>query len=143
MVIKRIVTAYFSPTGNTEILAKAMARELGDAAGLPVETIDFTLRPARDKTYEFGSEDLLMHNALKAEDWNFIAIDALTEPLRVKAKTRSRQAEQPAWIYPGENGSATVVFDQPQRAITPGQAVVLYDGDTVVGGGTITEAFSY
>ena len=113
---------------------------LGLAMGQPVYVC---AKDMAANTVTVGSEDLLMHNALKAEDWNFIAIDTLTEPLRVKAKTRSRQAEQPAWVYPSENGSATVVFDQPQRAITPGQAVVLYDGDTVVGGGTITEAFSY
>ena len=47
--------------------------------------------------------------------------------------------EQPATVYPLDNGVCRVVFDEPQRAITPGQAVVLYDGDLVVGGGTITE----
>ena len=47
--------------------------------------------------------------------------------------------EQPATVYPEENGMARVEFDEPQRAITPGQAVVLYDGDTVIGGGTITK----
>ena len=112
---------------------------LGLAMGQPVYVC---AKDMAANTVTVGSEEQLMHNALKAEDWNFIAIDALTQPLRVKAKTRSRQAEQPAWVYPGENGSATVVFDQPQRAITPGQAVVLYDGETVVGGGTITGAFS-
>ena len=55
------------------------------------------------------------------------------------AKARYRHIPQPATVYPAENGSANVVFDEPQRAITPGQAVVLYDGDLVVGGGTITE----
>ena len=47
--------------------------------------------------------------------------------------------EQPATVYPESDGFARVEFDEPQRAITPGQAVVLYDGDTVIGGGTITE----
>jgi tRNA-specific 2-thiouridylase len=47
--------------------------------------------------------------------------------------------EEPATVYPEENGFARVEFDEPQRAITPGQVVVLYDGDTVIGGGTITE----
>ena len=59
--------------------------------------------------------------------------------MKVKAKTRSRQAEQPATVYPEADGYARVVFDEPQRAITPGQAVVLYDGEAVVGGGTITQ----
>ena len=54
-------------------------------------------------------------------------------------EARNRQKEQPATVYPEDSGFARVVFDEPQRAITPGQAVVLYDGDLVVGGGTITE----
>ena len=62
--------------------------------------------------------------------------------MRVTVKTRHSQFEQPATVYPEENGFARVVFDAPQRAVTPGQAVVLYDGDMVVGGGTITEALS-
>ena len=49
--------------------------------------------------------------------------------------------EQPATVYPEENGTIRVEFDQPQRAITPGQAVVLYDGDLVIGGGTIRQVF--
>ena len=59
--------------------------------------------------------------------------------MRVWAKARYRHVEQPATVYPEENGFARVEFDEPQRAITPGQAVVLYVGDTVIGGGTITE----
>ena len=47
--------------------------------------------------------------------------------------------EQDATVYPMDNGCAKVMFDEPQRAMTPGQAIVLYDADTVVGGGTITE----
>ena len=61
------------------------------------------------------------------------------EPMEVTARARYNQKEQPATVYPEENGSARVVFHQPQRAMTPGQAVVLYQGDLVVGGGTITE----
>ena len=59
--------------------------------------------------------------------------------MAVKARARYNQKEQPPTVYPEENGFARVVFDQPQRALTPGQAVVLYDGEMVVGGGTITE----
>ena len=57
--------------------------------------------------------------------------------MAVTAKIRHSQFEQAATVYPLDNGRAKVVFDQPQRAITPGQAVVLYRGDLVVGGGTI------
>jgi len=53
------------------------------------------------------------------------------------AKARYRHIPQPATVYPMENGYARVVFDTPQRALTPGQTVVLYDGDMVIGSGTI------
>lgn len=56
---------------------------------------------------------------------------------RAKAKTRYRQQEQPAKVTVLDGGSLMLEFDEPQRALTPGQAVVLYDGDTVVGGGVI------
>ena len=63
---------------------------------------------------------------------------ALTEPMKVTAKARSRHKAQKATIYP-EGDQVRVVFDEPQRALTPGQAVVFYDGDWVVGSGTITD----
>ena len=59
--------------------------------------------------------------------------------MRVKAKVRYRQKEQWATVTQPEPDLLRVVFDEPQRAVTRGQSVVLYDGDTVVGGGTITE----
>ena len=57
--------------------------------------------------------------------------------MRVTAKTRYSQKEQPATVSYLGNGGYKVEFDEPQRAVTSGQAVVLYDGDVVVGGGTI------
>ena len=74
---------------------------------------------------------------LVAGDFNWISIPELTAPMRVKAKARYRQPEQPATVRPLPDGKVEVEFDEPQRAITRGQAVVLYDGDVVVGGGTI------
>ena len=59
-------------------------------------------------------------------------------PLRVQAKARYRQTAQPAVVEQVGEDRIRVTFDRPQRAITPGQAVVLYDGDMVVGGGTIS-----
>ena len=109
---------------------------LGLAMGAPVYVC---AKDMAANTVTVGPNEALFHTALRANDWNWISIPALTEPIRVMAKARSRMKEEPATVYPEENGSARVVFDTPQRAITPGQAVVLYDGDTVVGGGTITE----
>lgn len=74
-----------------------------------------------------------------AEEMNWIAFPRLDGPLRVKAKTRYRQTEQAATVYPEGERRIRLEFDEPQRAVTVGQAVVLYDGDTVVGGGTICE----
>jgi tRNA-specific 2-thiouridylase len=59
--------------------------------------------------------------------------------MQVLAKVRYRHTPQAATVYPEENGYCRVEFQEPQRAITTGQAVVLYDGDIVIGGGTITE----
>ena len=90
-------------------------------------------------TVTVGPNEALFSTTLRAADWNWFPFPALTAPIRVSAKARYNQPPQPATVYPEENGLARVVFDEPQRALTPGQAVVLYDGDMVVGGGTITE----
>lgn len=112
---------------------------LGLAMGEPVYVCS---KDMAENTVTVGPNEALFQNALTADSWNWIAFDELKEPVRVWAKARSRMAEQPAWVYPEENGLSRVIFDQPQRAITPGQAVVLYDGNLVVGGGTIKTAFS-
>lgn len=109
---------------------------LGIAMGAPVYVCS---KDMAANTVTVGPNEALFHSALRADNWNWFPFPALVEPMRVKAKARSRMTEQPATVYPEENGFARVVFDEPQRAITPGQAVVLYDGDIVVGGGTITE----
>lgn len=109
---------------------------LGLAMGEPVYVCD---KDMAKNTVTVGPNEALMHRSLRANNWYWHSIASLDAPLRVMAKARSRMTEQPATVYPEDNGFARVVFDQPQRAITPGQAVVLYDGDTVVGGGTIME----
>lgn len=107
---------------------------LGLAMGAPVYVCG---KDMEKNTVTVGPNEALFTKELTAKDWNWIAFPTLTAPQRCKAKARSRMAEQNATVYPMENGFAKVVFDEPQRAITPGQAVVLYDGDTVLGGGTI------
>ena len=92
---------------------------------------------ARDNTVTLGSNEALFRREMTVERVNFISIDTLTGPMRVQAKTRYRHAAQPATLYPVVQGRARVVFDEPQRAITPGQAAVFYDGELVVGGGMI------
>lgn len=83
------------------------------------------------------NEDLF-GTTLTAGDLNLIAVERLDRPVRLHAKIRYRQQEQPCAVEQTGETTLRVTFDQPQRAITPGQAVVLYDGDTVVGGAVIT-----
>ena len=84
-----------------------------------------------------GKNEDLFTTELTANELNLITCDKLTEPLRVTAKVRYRHKEQPALAWQTEDGKLHVRFDQPQRAITRGQAVVLYQGDLVIGGGVI------
>lgn len=112
---------------------------LGLAMGAPVYVC---AKDMQRNTVTVGPGEALFSPALLAGDWNWYPFPTLTAPMRVTVKTRHSQFEQAATVYPEENGFARVEFDQPQRAVTPGQAVVLYDGDMVVGGGTITEALS-
>ena len=63
--------------------------------------------------------------------------------MRVYAKIRYRQTEQPATVCPDESGKIRLLFDKPQRAITAGQAAVLYNSDIVVGGGTILKTVQF
>lgn len=82
----------------------------------------------------------IFSNALLANDLNWIIVDELQEPMKLNAKIRYSAKEATATVYPLENGQAKVVFDEPQRAITPGQAVVFYHGDIVAGGGKIVHS---
>lgn len=84
-----------------------------------------------------GEHQELFSTELIARDVNLISRETIEEPMRVRAKVRYRQQEQPATVVQTGPDELKITFDQPQRAITKGQAVVLYDGDTVVGGGTI------
>lgn len=86
-----------------------------------------------------GPEEALYSKSLFAEELKWISVPGLEKPMRVKAKARYRQAEQWATVYPEGEDRIRLEFDEPQRAVTVGQAVVLYDGDVVVGGGTISE----
>ncbi len=90
----------------------------------------------RNNAVILGENEALYGRELLAGNCNFISIAALTGPLRVMAKIRYRQPAVPAVIEPCGD-KTRVTFDAPQRAITPGQAAVFYDGDYVLGGGII------
>lgn len=81
--------------------------------------------------------DRLFSNELVATDFNWMSTECPSAPVRLKARIRYNQAEQNATVYPLSNGNVRIEFDEPQRAISKGQSVVLYDGDAVAGGGVI------
>ena len=109
---------------------------LGLAMGTPVYVCG---KDMGKNTVTVGPGEALFSRALRGDGWCWYPFETLTAPLAVTARTRHSQFEAPATVYPEENGFARVEFATPQRALTPGQAVVLYQGDQVVGGGTIRE----
>lgn len=95
-----------------------------------------------ENTVTLGPEGTLYAPALLAGDVNWIAFERLSEPLRCTAQTRYHQPARPVTVTPQGEGQVRVYFDIPQRAVTPGQAVVFYEGDLVLGGGTILSPLS-
>lgn len=93
----------------------------------------------RPKTNEvvIGDHDDLMKNTLSAGSLNWMSVDRPAAPMRVTAKIRYAHQGAPAWIAMDSEDTVKVTFDEPQRAVTPGQSVVFYDGDMIVGGGFI------
>jgi tRNA-specific 2-thiouridylase len=90
-----------------------------------------------NNTVTLGTDKELFSQTLFAKDINLISCDKLEKPLHINAKIRYNQAAQPATVTQIDEDTLRVDFDEPQRAIAKGQALVLYDSDTVVGGGTI------
>jgi len=84
-----------------------------------------------------GTKEEVYRDGLLASDLNWIAIEEFKRPIEVKARIRYLHKEAEAMVIPLEEDKVRVKFKEPQMAITPGQAVVFYDDDTVVGGGTI------
>ena len=107
---------------------------LGIAAGKPMYVV--ALDSAANQVIVGSNEDVF-GSELIAGDLNFITVDELIRPMTVAAKIRYSAKEGEAVVSPAGNGEVHVRFKEPQRAITPGQSVVFYDGDIVVGGGII------
>ena len=110
---------------------------LGVSAGKHVYVVR---KNAADNTILLGDNEDLFTDTLTASRVNWIAGAPPEAPVRCTAKARySQQVDAPCTVYPLEGRAIRVVFDQPQRAVTAGQAVVLYDGDQVLGGGVIED----
>lgn len=99
------------------------------------------IRP-EDNTVVLGASEDLFHRGVKVRDMHWIAGSAPGESFRCKAKLRYRHPEQPVSVTVLDNGEVRLLFDEPQRAPTPGQYAVLYDGDIVLGGGVIAGTFA-
>jgi tRNA-specific 2-thiouridylase len=84
-----------------------------------------------------GDGEGLYSRTLHARKLNWIAFEKLHGPMKVEAKIRHRHQAAPAVVETISEDEVLVTFDEPQRSITPGQAVVFYDGNTIVGGGWI------
>ena len=107
---------------------------LGVAFGKPLYVC--AKNPA-DNTVTLCEDEDLFTRSLYAGDFNWIPFDEPKGAVRVKARVRYSQKEKWAMAQAADNGKVYIEFDEPQRAIAKGQAVVLYDGDIVIGGGTI------
>src|SRR5437764_286106 len=108
---------------------------LGVATGSPLYVIQISVA---DKQVVVGNDEHLYSRTLRARRVNLISLAKIREPMRVSVKIRHRHEPAPAIIENTGEDEILVTFDQPQRAITPGQAAVFYDGDIVVGGGWIS-----
>ena len=107
---------------------------LGLALGYPAFVLE--IRPETNEVV-IGTHAESMADSLKAVNLNFMSIEDLTEPMRVFVKIRYNHKGVWAVIEKTGEDEVTCTFEEPQRAVTPGQAVVFYDGEYVLGGGTI------
>jgi tRNA-specific 2-thiouridylase len=107
---------------------------LGVATGSPLYVIQIS---GAQKQVVVGGDEHLYSSTLRTRRVNLISVDNLPDPMRVAVKIRHRHEAAPAVMEKSGADEILVTFDQPQRAITPGQAAVFYDGDVVVGGGWI------
>jgi tRNA-specific 2-thiouridylase len=153
---KQFITAYLEEQGqaasetagelvaaNGEVIGRhggihnftvGQRKGLGVASAAPLYVLN--IDPASHRVM-VGADAELATRTLRARQLNWISIAELTGPMRVRAKIRHRH--EPAWatLEPAGSDGVFATFDEPQRAVTPGQAAVFYDGDEVVGGGWI------
>lgn len=109
---------------------------LGMTFGKPMFVVDIL---AQENTVVLGEAGSEYASGLYAADLNWIAFNTLDAPMACRCKTRYRSREVPCTLFPEEDGRLRVAFDAPERAVTPGQSVVFYQDDMVLGGGVITQ----
>jgi tRNA-specific 2-thiouridylase len=119
------------------------AYTVGQRKGLglanPEPTFVARIDPSRNLLV-VGPERNLYSSEVVAEAFHLTSVDSIEPGLTVQARIRSRAEPAPAVVASCDGGSVAIRFARPQRAVTPGQALVLYDGEIVLGGGTISSA---
>lgn len=118
------------------IIHYTIGQRKGLGLSVPEPVYVCAIRP-ESNTVVVGESNMIYSRSLTAKDINLIPFQTLDAPMKVRAKIRYRQPEQPATVYQVDTDTLHIEFDSPQRAITKGQAVVIYSDDTVIGGGTI------
>ncbi|MBM4432972.1 MAG: tRNA 2-thiouridine(34) synthase MnmA [Chloroflexi bacterium] len=147
----KFVKEYIPQTVISGKIVNEQGAVLGEHLGIPFYTIGqrkglgisaeeplyvIAIEPERN-VIVVGSKEKVYGDELVASRLNWIAIAELKQPIAVKAKIRYLHQEAEAEVIPLDKERVRVKFNEPQMAITPGQAVVFYEGDTVIGGGTI------
>jgi len=121
--------------GGVHHFTVGQRKGLGIATGEPLYVI---ATDPQSQRVTVGRNDELLRSSLTAREVNWVAIAGLQAPMRAAVKIRNKHAAAPATIYPTDEAARVEVrFDEPQRAVTPGQAAVFYDADLVLGGGWI------
>jgi tRNA-specific 2-thiouridylase len=111
-------------------------RGLGGGYDEPMYVVDID---SQTNCITIGDQSALYNRSFVVERTNFIGIEALAEPLHASIKIRYNDEGHDGILSPMHNGCIKVEFDEPQKAVTPGQSAVFFDGDRVIGGGIIKE----
>ncbi|KAB2951275.1 tRNA 2-thiouridine(34) synthase MnmA [Heliorestis acidaminivorans] len=125
--------------GGLPLYTVGQRKGLGLALGYPAYVVALDIEK---NSVIIGEDKDVFSSKLLAHDLNWIDIESLEEPIEVEAKIRYAAPPAKALLIPHQQDEVILQFEQPQRAITPGQAVVFYQGDWVIGGGTIAQNLS-
>ena len=121
---------------NNGVINYTIGQRRGLGLAMPYPPYVLDIRP-EDGTVVVGGNELLFSKTLCANNINLIPVEKLDAPVKARVKIRYSRREQPATVWQTGDDTLRVEFDEPQRAITKGQAAVIYDGGVVIGGGTI------
>lgn len=125
---------YLGPNKGVEYYTIGQRRGLGLAMPHPLYVLEIR---AEDNTVVVGKNEMLYSRSMLIRDINLIPVDKLDSSIKAQVRIRYRHSEQPATVSQVDDDTIFITFDEPQRAITKGQSAVIYDGDYVIGGGTI------